>query len=416
MVSQAILATLLTHAARKKQLIAIGDLESRAFDNSIRAMSESPNQHLIGKEGSRLELSTPALVIDMPTFRANIRSGQEIISNNGIGLRPHVKTHKSVNIAKLQIQAGAKGVCCAKLGEAEALFEGGIKKILLTSPVVEEAKIDRLAEMNKEMDDLMLVVDNLENIKQLQLAARKVSKKFRLLVDVDIGLNRSGVTSVDQGLALARYIAEAPELRFFGLQGYSGNIQHIPKTTERRRVSHEQLQILKDMKKAIKDAKMPVRITTGSGTGSHLVDMEAAVFNDIQLGSYCFLDTQYMGVHIKLWGKVPYHPALFIYTRVVSNNHDGFVTLDAGSKSMATDGPLPTVMAGAPEGSTYEPFGDEFGKLVLPEGAEVPETGSLVVLMAPHCDPTVNLYDHYHCVRDDKLVAVWPIQARGRAS
>lgn len=379
-------------------------------------MSESPNQHLIGQEGSRLELSTPALVIDMPVFRANLRSGQEIISNNGVGLRPHVKTHKSVHIAKLQMQAGAKGVCCAKLGEAEALFEGGIKKILLTSPAVEPAKIARLAEMNKDLEDLMVVVDDLENIKALQQAARGVQKKFRLLVDVDIGLNRSGVTSVDQGLALARYIAEAPELRFFGLQGYSGDIQHIKKTSERRRVSHEQLQILKEMKKAIKEAKMPVRVTTGSGTGSHLVDMEAAVFNDLQLGSYIFMDTQYQEIHLKLWGKVPYHPSLFVYTRVVSNNHEGFVTLDAGSKSLATDGPQPTVVAGAPEGSTYESFGDEFGKLVLPEGAEPPATGTLIVLMAPHCDPTVNLYDHYHCVRDDKLVAVWDIQARGRAS
>ncbi len=392
------------------------DLESRAFDNSIRAMKDSPNQELVGKEGSRLELSTPALVIDMPTFRSNLRTGQEIISNNGIGLRPHVKTHKCVRIAKMQLDAGAKGVCCAKLGEAEALFEGGIKKILLTSPVVEPAKIKRLAEMNREMDDLMMVVDDMENLKALRQAAISVQKKFRLLVDVDIGLNRSGVTSVDQGLALARYIAEAPELRFFGLQGYSGNIQHIAKTSERRRVSHEQLTILKDMKKAIKEAKIPVRITTGSGTGSHLVDMEAAVFNDIQLGSYCFMDTQYMAVHIKLWGKVPYHPALFVYSRVVSHNHEGFVTLDAGSKSLATDGPQPTVVAGAPEGSTYEPFGDEFGKLVLPPGAEPPAAGSLVVLMAPHCDPTVNLYDHYHCVRDDKLVGIWPIEARGLAS
>ncbi|MEQ8654395.1 MAG: DSD1 family PLP-dependent enzyme [Kiloniellales bacterium] len=379
-------------------------------------MSESPNKHLIGQEGSRLELSTPALVIDMPTFRANLRSGQEIISNNGVGLRPHVKTHKCVHIAKLQMQAGAKGVCCAKLGEAEALFAGGIKKILLTSPVVEPAKIQRLAEINKDMEDLMVVVDDLENIKALQQAARAVSKKFRLLVDVDIGLNRSGVTSVEQGLTLARYIAEAPELRFFGLQGYSGDIQHIKKTAERRRVSHEQLKILKDMKKAIKEAKIPVRITTGSGTGSHLVDMEAAVFNDLQLGSYIFMDTEYQAIHLKLWGKIPYHPALFVYTRVVSNNHEGFVTLDAGSKSLATDGPLPTVVGGAPDGSTYEPFGDEFGKLVLPEGAEPPATGSLIVLMAPHCDPTVNLYDHYHCVRDDKLVAIWDIQARGRAS
>lgn len=379
-------------------------------------MEESPNAKLVGKAGSRLELSTPALVVDRPTFVANLRSGQEIISNNGIGLRPHVKTHKSVQIAKLQMKLGARGVCCAKIGEAEALADGGLTNITLTSPVVEPAKIERLAQLNKRLDELMVVVDSLDNIKALQKIAPSVAKKFRLLVDVDIGLNRSGVTSIDKGLELARYIAEAPELRFFGLQGYSGGVQHIAKTSERRQVSHAQLKMLKEMKKAIREQKMPTRVITGSGTGSHLVDMEAAVFNDIQLGSYCFMDTQYMGVHIKLWGKVPYHPALFVYTRVVSSNHAGFVTLDAGTKSLAADGPAPTVVAGAPEGSSYEFFGDEFGRLTLPAGAAPLAPGSLVVLMAPHCDPTVNLYDHYHVVKDDELVEIWPIEARGRAS
>jgi len=379
-------------------------------------MAESLNAELIGKEGGRLELSTPALVIDLPTFRENLRSGKEIIANNGVGLRPHVKTHKSVHIAKMQLALGARGVCCAKLGEAEVLEAGGIKKILLTSPVVEPSKIERLAQLNTRMDDLMVVVDSIENLKALQQAAIQVSKKFRVLVDVDIGLNRSGVTSVEKGLQLARYIIDAPELRFFGLQGYSGGVQHIAKTSERRKVSHEQLRMLKEMKKAIHDMKVPTKVVTGSGTGSHLVDMEMAVFNDIQLGSYCFMDTQYMDVHIKLWGKVPYQPALFVYTRVVSGNHQGFVTLDAGTKSLAADGPAPTVVAGAPEGSTYEFFGDEFGKLIVPQGTTPPAPGSLVVLMAPHCDPTVNLYDHYHVVENDVVVEIWPIEARGRAS
>ncbi len=172
-------------------------------------MNDPPNQHLIGKEGGRLELSTPALVIDMPTFRANIRSGQEIISNNGVGTRPHIKAHRSVHIAKLQVDAGARGISSTTLGEAEALFAGGIKKILLTSPVVEPAEIERLAEMNKDLEDLMVVVVDLENLKALQLAARIVSKKFRVLIDVDIAHNRSAVTSVDACLELARYIAEA---------------------------------------------------------------------------------------------------------------------------------------------------------------------------------------------------------------
>ncbi len=379
-------------------------------------MEAAVNKPLIGKEGSRLQLATPALVIDVPVFVENIRTGQEIIRNNGVSLRPHAKTHKSVRIAKLQMQAGAKGICCAKVGEAEAMVQGGIKKILLTSPVVEPSKIRRLGQLNKDAEDLMVVVDNVENVQALQQMARAVSKKFRLIIDVDVGLNRTGLTSPEKVLELAKYIIEAEEVRMFGLQAYSGAIQHIPKTTERRKASHAQLAFLKDLRKTLREEKVPLQVITGSGTGSHLVDMEEAVFSDIQLGSYCFMDTEYQAIHLKLWGKVPYHPSLFVYSRVVSSHHDGFVTLDAGTKSLASDGPLPTVVAGAPDGSSYEFFGDEFGKLVLPDGAEPPAPGSLVVLMAPHCDPTVNLYDFYHCVKDDKLVEIWPIEARGRSA
>ncbi|GAB5471787.1 MAG: DSD1 family PLP-dependent enzyme [Rhodospirillales bacterium] len=375
-------------------------------------MDASPNQALVGTDGSRLELSTPALVIDMATFKANLRSGQDIISNNGIGLRPPIRTHRSLAVAKLQMKTGAKGICCETVAEAEVLADGGIAKITLTRPPADPAEIERLAQLNTHLEELMVVVDDLETVKALQEAARQVSKKFRLLIDVDIDGKGSGIANIEDGVAMARFIAEAPELRFFGLQAVSRRVQHIAKSSERRQASHAQLAFLKALKKAIKDEKMPVRVTTGSGTGSHLIDMEAAVYNDIQLATYCFMDGLHQGVHIKLWGQVPYHPALFVYSRVLGNHEEGYVTLDAGSKSLPSEGPLPTVVSGAPDGSRYEPLSEEFGKLILPEGVEGPVPGSLVVLQAPDCAATVQLYDSFHCVRDDKLAAIWPITVK----
>lgn len=371
------------------------------------------DQNLIACPGGRLEITTPALVLDLDALDANIAAMAAKAEAQGIGLRPHAKTHKSVAIGRRQMDSGALGLCCAKLSEAEALAAGGLDRFLLTSPVTGSRRIERLIALKQRCRDLMLVVDDEENLQQLGAAAKTHDLSLDLLIDVDVGQQRTGVTSTGQALALAGIIAADDGLNLHGLQGYAGHLQHITGYGERRRASHAALEKLAAVRDALEAAGHPCPIMTGGGTGSHAFDHEAGVLNELQVGSYTVCDVEYDAVDLAGDGASPFRAGLFVYSRVISANHPGFVTIDAGSKSIATDGPAPEVVSGAPKGSRYSVSGDEFGQLDLPSEAEPLKVGDLVILQVPHCDPTINLFDHYHCVRGDALVALWPIEARG---
>lgn len=378
-------------------------------------MSERFNHHLIGKPGSKALLDTPALIIDLDAFEANLQAMQDLARQRGFALRPHAKTHKCATIGRLQFEAGAIGLCCAKLGEAEALAEAGLDRLMLTSPISGAAKVDRLMALNASLLDLAVVVDDPDNVAELAQATAELERPLRLLIDVDVGTHRFGVASVDEALALADAIRAAPGLELIGVQGYAGHVQAITAYAERRAASHAALAVLGNVRDALVAAGHACPIVTGSGTGTHDLDHEPGLMTDLQVGSYIFQDVIYDGIEQTPDGAKRFQPALFVLARVVSRRHAGFATIDAGSKSFSMDGPMPVLVDGPTPGSTYGRFGDEFGKLDLTGATRPVALGELTTWMVPHCDPTLNLFDHYHCVRGDELVAIWPIEARGRA-
>ncbi len=375
----------------------------------------SLNAHLIGVPGSRQRLSTPALVLDLDILEANIQTMLDWTKAHNLRLRPHAKTHKSVAIAKLLVEAGAVGACCATLGEAEALGRAGVPGVLITSPVVQQAKVDRLVALNAVATDLAVVADDPANVAMLAAAtAGEGAKPLTVFVDIDVGSKRTGVPSAQQATALALEIAAAPGLRFGGIQGYAGYLQHIVDFDLRKSGAEQVAQQMRQVEAALKAAGVAPPLMTGGGTGTHALEADADALGELQAGSFTVMDVDYDRVTLRADGSRPFKDALFIATSVVSAQHEGFVTTDGGLKSFATDGFPPTIARGAPAGSTYGWSGDEHGRVSLPEGAAPLSIGAMLECVTPHCDPTVNLHDCYHVCRGDTLVDIWPVDARGK--
>jgi 3-hydroxy-D-aspartate aldolase len=369
---------------------------------------------LIGRQGSRRDLNTPALVLELDALERNIARMAQLAAEAGVRLRPHAKTHKSLDIAKRQVAAGAVGLCCAKLGEAEALAAGGIAGLHITSPVVGRLAIERLVALNATADGLSVVADHPDNVDALARAA-SAERPLGVFVDLDPGLKRTGVASPRDAVDLARRIQAAPALRYAGLQMYCGREQHIEDYAERRAAIAEKTDYLKGAIAALTEAGAAPPVVTGSGTGTHRIDRELGVFTEWQVGSYVFMDDQYTACDLTGDGAQPYESSLFVDSRVVSANAQSLVTLDAGLKAFATEGKPPTVAAGAPAESRFLFMGDEHGALVGAGVEQALTIADVVTLNAPHCDPTVNLYDSYHVVRGDTLVDIWPVNGRGRS-
>jgi 3-hydroxy-D-aspartate aldolase len=374
------------------------------------------HQHLIGRQGSRKSLNTPALVLDIAALDRNIAAMAAFAAASGLKLRPHAKTHKSADIARRQIEAGALGVCCAKLGEAEALAEGGIAGLLITSPVVGEPAVERLVSLAAENPGLMSSCDNPAAVAAIGAAAKAAGVTVTLLVDLDPGLHRTGVADTAACVALARQIDAHPALVFAGLQFYCGAEQHIEAYADRRAAIVARIAKLTEAIEALKAAGLAPGIVTGGGTGSHAIDAELGVFTELQVGSYIFMDRQYADCALREDDPAPFETSLMVDARVISANHPMLVTVDAGLKAFATEAGPPPILAGAAEGSVYRFMGDEQGAIAPPKGVAPPRLGERVTLAAPHCDPTVNLYDAYHVVRGDTLEAIWPVTARGRSA
>ncbi len=374
------------------------------------------HQHLVGRQGSRADLNTPALIVDIEALGRNIAAMAAAARRAGVALRPHAKTHKSVEIARRQIAAGAVGVCCAKLGEAEALAEGGIEGILITSPVVSHAGVERLADLASRSPGLMAAVDHPDAVAAIADAVFALGAPLTLLVDIDPGIHRTGVADAAAALDLARRIDAAPALRFGGVQFYCGAQQHIEDFAARREAIIERTGYLKSVLAELTAIGLAPRIVSGGGTGSHAIDLELGVFSELQVGSYVFMDRQYGDCALSPTGAALFETALMVDSRVISANHPFMATLDAGLKAFATEAGAPPIVAGAGEGAKYHFMGDEQGCVVPAAGTAPPKLGAVVTLAAPHCDPTVNLYEAYHVVKDDTLIDIWPIEARGRSA
>jgi D-serine deaminase-like pyridoxal phosphate-dependent protein len=379
------------------------------------------NEDLIAIPGGRWKLQTPALVVDLDALERNIAHMAEHAKRHRIQLRPHAKTHKSAEIAKRQMAAGALGVCCAKLGEAEALADGGVTSILITSPVVTEGGIKRLVALNARLAELIVVCDDVETAARLDAAS--AGKVLKVFVDIDPGMGRTGIRP-DRAAALAEAVAAAKNLQFAGLQCYAGQVQHMESPNERRDASLSALKELGALRDRLKTAPA---ILSGGGTGTFDIDPDARVLTELQVGSYVFMDRQYNDVWTKPGDRPPFETSLFVQTTVISANRTGLVTTDAGLKSFATDDGVPVIARGAPSGAqqfingappgaAYFFFGDEQGGVIYSEEGGKLKRGDQLACVVPHCDPTVNLYDRYHAVRGDTLEAIWPVDGRGKSA
>src|SRR5258706_761712 len=378
-------------------------------------MPQGPNADLCGQPGSRRRLNTPALVIDLDAFEHNPAAMAALATRAGLGLRPHAKAHKSVAVARRQLAAGALGISCATLGEAEIMAGAGLPGILVTSPVVTPPMIQRLAALLAGGADVTVVADHPANVAALDAAARSVGRRLPVIVDFDVGQHRTGAASEAAALTLARQVAGSAQLRYAGLPAYYGHLQQVPAAADRRAAAAAQQARIRGLRQALAEAGLAPPIVTGGGTGTAFADLGTDTFTELQPGSYLFLDSCYRAIPLAADGGQPFRPSLFVQASIVSVNQPRLAGCNAGLKAFATDSGKPKPMAGAPAGATYQFMGDEHGGIELPAGsADAPPLGAAVELLTSHCDPTVNLYDWLHCVRGDTLVEIWPVDARGR--
>jgi 3-hydroxy-D-aspartate aldolase len=375
------------------------------------AAAAGPNAALIGRPGSRHELETPALVLDLDVLTRNIEVMAEHARARGYQLRPCFKVYKSVEIARRQVTAGALGICCATLAEAEAAALAGIASVLLFTTVVTPGKLERLAALNVVAEELIVATDEPGNVSDLAEAARRSGRALKVMADFDMGGGRTGARGVAQTVALARLIADTPGLHYAGLQAYNGQILAIPDYAERRRAALECLAPVREVIARLTAEGLAPQIVSGGGTGTYDIDPDAAVFTEIQAGTYVVMDVSYGRVHLRPEEPEPFGQALTVCASVVSAPGGGYVITDGGGKEI--DGVFaelqPVIRAGAPEGSRYSIVGDDLGRIDLPPGGEAPRVGDRVTLVPPHAWQTVPMYRVYHCVSGDTLVDIWPV-------
>ena len=356
------------------------------------------------------EVDTPALLIDMDAFEANLSTMAKAANEAGVRLRPHAKTHKCAVIALRQMALGAVGVCCQKVSEAEALVRAGVRDVLVTNEIVGDRKIGHLAALAREAV-IGVCVDDAGNVASLDAAAVRAGVTLDVLVEIDVGAHRCGVEPGPAAVELAKRVASASALRFAGFQAYQGSAQHIRDYAERRAAIEAAAAAAASSVALAEQHGLACATVTGAGTGSYVFEAGSGVYNELQAGSYIFMD----GDYAKNFGEdgAPTHTfrhALFVYTTVMSAAQSGRAVVDAGLKASSVDSGLPSVL-GDPE-VRYVSASDEHGKLEIGGGARV-SIGDKLRLIPGHCDPTVNLYDWYVCVRGDRVEALWPIVARG---
>jgi D-serine deaminase-like pyridoxal phosphate-dependent protein len=358
------------------------------------------------KVGERVEeVDTPALVLELDAFERNLRTLAESVKGRPVRVRAHAKTHKCAEIAKRQLEYGAVGVCCQKVAEAEALVEGGITDVLVSNEVVGAPKIARLAALSQRAH-IGVCVDHPDNLAALEASGAKLD----VYIELEVGMRRCGIAPGEPALALARTISKSKTLRFAGLQAYHGRAQHMRTMEERHAAIEAAAQHVFEMKRLLQKAGIPCPIVTGAGSGTYMLEVEAGAWDEIQPGSYIFMDVDYAKNE---WAApLPrFEHALFVLATVMSRPAADRAIVDAGLKASSVDSGLPLVWRR--EGLTYRGASDEHGVIEIAAGAQAPALGDKLYLVPGHCDPTVNLYDWYVCVRNGRVETVWSVTARG---
>jgi D-serine deaminase-like pyridoxal phosphate-dependent protein len=363
---------------------------------------------------SKWDLDTPALCVDLDKMTANIAKAQAVLTRNGVASRPHAKTHKCAAIAKLQLAAGAIGICTAKLSEAEALFAHGIDRICMTTANASVAKVRRAMQLRKRNGAFIQAVDYAQNARELQAAAKEAGIVADVVVDVAVG-TRSGVPPGEEAIALAKLVDSLPNLKLRGLLSYDGGAQHINGFAARKERAINGLEANVRVYEAMKAAGLNTEIFSGGGTGTYSVQHQTPGFTDVQIGSYIFMDMQYLAIGSEDGDAVykDFAPSLTVLATVLNNRFPGRLTTDAGAKALTLNVPRAGVI-GEP-GMDYNAGSDEFGVISFKETSRDYKIGDRLELIVPHCDPVVNLYDVIYGTRNDRVEVVWPVTARGKS-
>jgi D-serine deaminase-like pyridoxal phosphate-dependent protein len=370
---------------------------------------------LADKGISKWDLDTPALVVDLDRFESNVKKMQSRVKSFGIATRPHAKTHKSADVAKLQLAAGSIGICTAKLGEAEALAAEGIDRICMTTSNLSPNKIRRAMALVKRSPTFIQAVDYEPNARDLSDAAREAGVVADVVIDVAVG-TRSGIPAGEGVLALAKSIDSLPNLRLRGILSYDGGAQHIVGFEARKAKTLEAIQANAETFEALKKAGHRMEIFSGGGTGTYNIQHLVPGFTDVQVGSYVFMDMQYLGIGSEDGDPVykDFESSLTVVATILNNRFPGKLTTDAGAKALTLNTPTPGVV-GEP-GMSYNAGSDEFGVITVTEARKSYAMGDRLDLIVPHCDPVVNLYDQMYAVRNDRVEAIWPVTARGKST
>jgi 3-hydroxy-D-aspartate aldolase len=332
-------------------------------------------------------------------------------SERGIALRPHAKTHKCPNIARRQLEKGAIGICTATIAEAEVMVQAGIRGLLITGEMVGQPKISRFLRVASIAPDTMVVVDDVRNVDELDNAAATAGLRIGVLIDLDIGQNRTGVQPGQPALRVAESIARARNLELKGICAYAGHVAHIVGFEDRRTTSRRALGQALETRELLLRSGHDVQILSGASTGTYNIDSDIEGMTEMQSGSYVFMDVEYRRIGGET-GTVyeDFAPALCVLATVIHRSENKAI-VDAGLKAFSTDRPFGPDTLDA-TGVTYQFAGDEHGRLLL-NGPEI-RLGEKLRFIIPHCDPTVNLYDRFFCVRGDAVEDEWPIMQRGR--
>ncbi|GGA07079.1 3-hydroxy-D-aspartate aldolase BhcC [Neptunicoccus cionae] len=361
------------------------------------------------------DIQTPCLVLDLDALERNIKKMGDYAKDHGMRHRAHGKMHKSVDVLKLQQDLGAAvGVCCQKVSEAEVFARGGIKDVMVSNQVTDPAKIDRLAKMPKLGCRVLVCVDDPENVKALSEAAVKHGTQIEALVEIDCGAGRCGVSTTQDVVNIAKLIDSAEGLKFAGIQAYQGAMQHMDLYTDRKEKLDVAIAQVADAVQGLKSNGLDCDIVGGGGTGSYYFESGSGVYNELQCGSYAFMDADYGRILDEDGQRIDqgeWENALFILTTVMSHAKADKAIVDAGLKAQSVDSGLPFVYGR--DDVEYLKCSDEHGVVADPNGAL--KVNDKLRLVPGHCDPTCNVHDWYVGVRGDKVETVWPVSARGKA-
>ena len=370
----------------------------------------------LGAGVSKWELDTPCLCVDLDRLESNLDRLQTTVTRNGIGSRPHAKTHKCPDIARLQLAAGSVGICTAKISEADVMFEHGIEQILMTTVNVTPRKIRRAMQLRKRCDGFTQAVDTAANARDLSAAAGEAGVVADIVVDVDPGGHRTGITAGAPALELAQLVDTLPGLRLRGMLCYDGGAQHVTGFAARRARAVERLEAAAETAVQMTRSGLDTGIFSGGGTGTYNIDHETPGLTDVQVGSYVFMDAQYLGIGGAEDEEVysDFEPALTVMTTVLNAQYEGRATTDAGAKANTINRPWPIVKGET--GMSYTSGSDEFGSIRYEENASrTYAVGDKLEVIVSHCDPVVNLYDQLYGIRGDTVEVVWPIAGRGKS-